>query len=161
MRENCKSDSYKAKHTCEYSYCPQWIGMSKDGINRMQPSEQPSEFYEGLAEPLKKCFAAYGAQTYSEFLGSEIVVNAPWYPLWSWSNNISSDTPGGIAWKRMGEVKHLWLPTVVMSSDFESDWASYQAAYAECDPQAFLDEAQAEVNKRLETAKSYGWTAPV
>ena len=161
MRENWKSDSYKAKHSCEYSYCPQWMGMSKDGINRMQPSEQPSEFYEGLAEPLKKCFAAYGAQTYSEFLGSEIVVNAPWYPLWSWSNNISSDTPGGIAWKRMGEVKHLWLPTVVMSSDFESDWASYQAAYAECDPQAFLDEAQAEVNKRLETAKSYGWTAPV
>lgn len=61
----------------------------------------------------------------------------------------------------MGETKHLWLPTVVMSNDFESDWASYQAAYAECDPQAFLDEAQAEVNKRLETAKSYGWTAPV
>ena len=160
MRENWKSDSYKAKHSCEYSYCPQWAGMSKDGINRMQPGEQPSEFIEGLAAPLRKCFEAYGVGTYSEFLGSEIVVNTPWYPLWSWSNNISSDTPGGVAWKNMGECKHLWLPTVVMSKDFESDWEAYQKAYAECNPQDFLDEAQAAVNERLETAKSFGWTAP-
>ena len=158
MRENWKSDSYKAKHTCEYSYCPQWMGMSKDGINRMQPGEQPSEFIEGLAAPLRKTFEAYGAGTYAEFINSKIVVNAPWYPLWSWSNSISSDTPGGIAWKKMGETKHLWLPTVVMSSDFEGDWANYMAAYAECNPQDFLNEAQAEVDTRLATAQSYGWT---
>ena len=77
MRENWKSDSYKAKHTCEYSYCPQWMGMSKDGINRMQPGEQPSEFIEGLAAPLRKTFEAYGAGTYAEFINSKIVVNAP------------------------------------------------------------------------------------
>ena len=58
----------------------------------------------------------------------------------------------------MGECKHYWLPTVVMSKNFESDWESYQKEYANCNPQAFLDEAQAEVNKRLETAKSFGWT---
>ena len=58
----------------------------------------------------------------------------------------------------MGETKHLWLPTVVMSSDFEGDWANYMAAYAECNPQDFLNEAQAEVDTRLATAQSYGWT---
>ncbi len=160
MRENWKSDSFKAKHTCEYSYCPQWQGMSRDGINRMMPGEQPSEFILSLAEPLQKTFEAYGVGTYTDFLGSAKVQTGPWYPLWSWSNNLSSDTPGGVAWKDMGEVKHYWLPTVVMSSDFEGDWANYMDAYNAVNPQAFLSEAQAEVEARLATAKSFGWTAP-
>ena len=56
----------------------------------------------------------------------------------------------------MGEVKHLWLPKVVMSTDFEADWAAYQEAYQEVNPQAFLDEAQAEVDARLATAVANG-----
>ena len=43
-----------------------------------------------------------------------------------------------------------------MSSDFEADWAAYQEAYAEVNPQAFLDEAQAEVDARLATAVANG-----
>ena len=156
MRENWKSDSYKAKHTCEYSYFPQWNGLSKDGKNCMMPGEQPSEFLAGLAAPLKKCFEAYGAGNYNDFIGSTYCDQYPWYPLWSWSNGVSTDTPGGIAWQKMGEVKHLWLPKVVMSTDFEADWAAYQEAYQEVNPQAFLDEAQAEVDARLATAVANG-----
>ena len=158
MRENWKSDSYKAKHTCEYSYFPQWNGMSKDGINYMQPAEQPAEFLAGLAAPLKKCFEAYGAGNYTDMVGSIYCDQYPWYPLWSWSNGINNDTEGGIAWQKMGEVKHLWLPKVVMSKDFESDWSAYMAEYDAVNPKAFLDEAQAEVNARLATAKEHGYT---
>ncbi len=162
MRENWKSDSYKAKHTCEYSYMPQWMGMSKDGKNYMQPAEKPEEFRAGLAEPLKKAFEAYGKSTYAEMVGSPYIMGAekyPWYPLWSWSNGISSDTPGGIAWKKMGEEKHKWLPAVVISTDFEKDWNAYMDAYKACKPEDFLKEAQDEVNKRLKTAQDHGWKA--
>ena len=161
MRENWKNDAYKAKHTCEYSYCPQWAGMSRDGINCMQPGEQDSEFLATLSEPLAKCFEAYGCGNYVDMVGSEDIYtdDLPWYPLWSWSNNLGTDTEGGMAWKDMGEVKHTWLPQVVMSDDFDKTWADYMAAYEAINPQAFLKEAQAEVDARLATAKANGWTA--
>ena len=151
QRELWKSDEYKAAHSCEYSYCPQWLGTSKDGINAMQPQEQPDEFQLGMSEPMKKCFEAYGAKTYIDFLGSrDFRPQNPWYPLWSWSNNIGADTDYGKVWKKMGEVKHEWLPKVIMSKDFASDWEKYQAAYAAVNPQVFLDAAQDEVNRRIE-----------
>jgi len=152
QRELWKSDEYKAKHSCEYSYCPQWLGMSKDGINRMQPQEQPSEFMNGMAEPLKKCFEAYNADSYLDILGSRDWEQTPWYPLWSWSNNIGADTDYGTVWKNMAEVKHTWLPKVIMSKDFESDWTKYQEAYAGVNPQVFLDAAQKEVERRAAEA---------
>ncbi|MCQ2502510.1 MAG: sugar ABC transporter substrate-binding protein [Saccharofermentans sp.] len=160
MRENWKSDSYKAKHTCEYSYMPQWSGISKDGKNYMQPGESPSEFLATLSKPLSDCFTAYGCGNYVDMVGSANVytTDLPWYPLWSWSNNLSTDTEGGVAWKNMGEVKHKWLPAVVMSKDFDTDWKAYMEAYNAVNPQAFLAEAQAEVDARLATAQANGWT---
>ena len=157
MRQLWKDDDYKANHICSYSYCPQWLGMSRDGKNAMMPSEQTSEFYAGLAEPLANCFKAYNAGTYAEMIGSLECDQYPWYPLWSWSNNLSNDTDGGIAWQKMGEVKHEWLPKVVMSNNFESDWNAYLAAYNECKPEDFLAEAQAEVDARLATARENGY----
>ena len=157
MRQLWKDDDYKANHICSYSYCPQWLGISRDGKNAMMPSEQTSEFYAGLAEPLANCFKAYGAATYADMIGSLECDQYPWYPLWSWSNNLSNDTDGGIAWQKMGEVKHEWLPKIVMSNNFESDWNSYLAAYAECKPEDFLAEAQAEVDARLQTARDNGY----
>lgn len=162
QRENWKNDSYKAKHSCEYSYMPQWLGKSKDGKNCMQPAEQPTEFLAGLSAPLKKCFEAYGAGNYADMVGSTYVVTEttlPWYPLWSWSNNVSTDTPGGTAWKKMGETKHKWLPALVISENFDADWDAYMAAYNECNPGDFLTEAQAEVDARLATAQANGWKA--
>lgn len=43
--------------------------------------------------------------------------NAPgdWYPMWSFSNNFTTDTPGGVAWTKIGELKHAELPKVVMA----------------------------------------------
>ena len=45
MRIQCADTEYKASHLCGYSYFPQWLGTSKDGINAMQPSEQTSEIF--------------------------------------------------------------------------------------------------------------------
>ena len=69
--------------------------------------------------------------------------------MWSFSNNLTTETPGGVAWTKMGQTKHEWLPKVVMSSNFESDWAKYMDAYNACNPQDFLDEMQAELDRRI------------
>ena len=140
--------AYQASHFCQYSYMPQWLGTSRDGKNAMQPTEQTSEFFSGLAEPLRACFEAYGAENYPDMIGSIVEHNEPWFPMYSFSNAMTTETPGGVAWTKMGEVKHEWLPTVVMASDFDSTWDQYMEAYNDTDPQSFLDEMQEELNRR-------------
>lgn len=153
MRSKQQDTAYKASHVCAYSYMPQWLGTSKDGKNAMQPSQQTSEFFAGLAEPLVKCFEAYGAENYPDMIGSKVCETGIWYPMYSFSNAMTTDTPGGVAWTKMGETKHKWLPKVVMSSNFEAEWDNYMAAYNDCNPQAFLDEMQEELDRRAATAK--------
>ena len=148
MRANWAEESYKASHRCQYAYMPQWLGTSRDGINAMQPQEQYSEFVSDMAEPLVKVFEAYGAKGYPDLIGSVIEENAPWFPMYSYSNAMTTETEGGVAWTKMGETKHEWLPKVVMSSNFEKTWGEYMAAYEDCNPQAFLDEMQEELDRR-------------
>jgi len=148
MRDQWADSDYQATHRCTYSYMPQWLGTSKDGINAMQPQEQASEFHATLAEPLAACFEAYGANGYPDMVGSVVAETGIWYPMYSYSNAMDTSTDGGVAWQRMGECKHEWLPKVVMAADFDSEWASYMEAYAACKPEDFLAEMQEELNRR-------------
>ena len=99
-------------------------------------------------------FDAYGVKTYVEMLGTN---DAPgdWYPMWSYSNNFNTSTPGGVAWTKIGEVKHEQLPQVVMAKNFDKAWDTYMDAYNACNPQDFLDELQTELDKRLEQAAKF------
>ena len=148
MRDNWADPAYQASHRCVYSYMPQWLGTSRDGINAMQPQEQTSEFFDGLAEPLVNCFKAYGADGYPDMIGSVNKPTGPWYPMYSYSNSMTTDTDGGVAWTKMGNVKHEWLPKVVMASDFEAEWEKYMNAYSECKPEDFIAEMQEELDRR-------------
>ena len=143
QRMKWSDTAYQASHRCQYSYLPQWHGTSDDGINANKPEEQPSEFQHDMAQPLKDCFAAYGAGNYVDMIGSVVEDNGPWFPMYSYSNNFTTETPGGVAWAKMGEVKHEWLPKVVMAEDFEAGWADYMEAYSACKPEDFLSEMQA------------------
>ena len=142
QRLQASDTAYKASHICTYSYFPQWLGTSKDGINAMQPGYQTSEFQSSLAEPLVKCFDAYGVDNYVEMIGSVVKETGPWFPMYSVSNNFTTDTPGGVAWTKMGEVKHEWLPKVVMSADFDGIWSDYMSAYEAVSPEDFIAEMQ-------------------
>lgn len=153
MRKRCADTEYKASHICTYSYLPQWGGTSRDGINAMNPNEQPSEFKSALAEPLVNCLNAYGADNYVDMIGSAKKATGPWYPMYSHSNNMTNDTPGGVAWNRMTAVKHEWLPQVVMASDFDGAWEKYMKAYNDSNPQDFLAEMQEELDRRAGTSK--------
>lgn len=152
MRDQWADTSYQAAHRCTYSYLPQWLGTSRDGKNAMQPQEQESEFFAGLAEPLVNCFEAYGAHGYPDMINSVEKETGPWYPMYSFSNAMTTETPGGVAWTKMGETKHEWLPKVVMASDFESTWNSYMDAYSSCKPEDFLAEMQEELDRRAAVA---------
>ncbi len=154
MRMQASNTAYKASHVCNYSYFPQYLGTSRDGINAMRPDNQPREFYDALSENVQKCFAAYGAETYVDMLGTS-EAPGPWYPLYSYSNNMTTATEGGMAWAKMGEIKHEYLPKVVMAGDFESAWEEYMEVYNGCNPQAFVDEMQTELDRRMEEAAKY------
>lgn len=143
QRLNWADTSYQASHRCQYSYMPQWGGTSRDGINANKPEEQPSEFQLDMAQPLKDCLTAYGADNYVDMIGSVVETNGPWFPMYSYSNNFTTETPGGVAWTKMGEIKHEYLPKVVMASDFDAAWDEYMEVYSSCKPEDFLSEMQA------------------
>jgi putative aldouronate transport system substrate-binding protein len=114
----------------------------------MMPTEQPSEFKQSLPEPVKKVFESYKVDTYVQLLGSVNKAGC-WFPMYSYSNNMKTDTAGGTAWNLMGECKHKWLPQVVMSKNFDKTWDEYMAAYKKCKPEDFLAEMQKELDKRI------------
>ncbi len=154
MRTQCSDTAYKASHLCTYSYFPQYLGTSRDGINAMSPAGQASEFYDGLKSDVKECFDAYGVKTYVEMLGTS---EAPgdWYPMWSYSNNLTTETDGGMAWTKIGEIKHEYLPKVVMADNFDKAWGDYMKEYKKCKPEDFLSEMQTELDRRMEAAAKY------
>ena len=154
QRTRAVDTAYKASHTCTYSYFPQYSGTSDDGINANKPDGQPNEFFDGLNDDVKEAFSAYGAETYVDMIGTNEAPGA-WYPMWSYSNSFTTDTEGGMAWNKIGEIKHEYLPQVVMAKDFDAAWAEYMDAYNSCDPGAFIGELQTELDKRMEEAAKY------
>lgn len=154
QRNQTSDTAYKASHICSYSYFPNYVGMNLDGKNSATPDTQPGEFYDGLSEDVKKCFDAYGVQTYVQMLGVNDIPG-PWFPMYSHSNNMTTATPGGVAWAKMGEIKHEYLPKVVLSDDFESAWNEYLGVYATAKPEDFLAEMQTELDNRMALAAKY------
>lgn len=154
QRTRAVDTAYKAPHTCTYSYFPQYSGTSDDGINANKPDGQANEFFDGLNDDVKEAFSAYGAETYVDMIGTNEAPGA-WYPMWSYSNSFTTDTEGGMAWNKIGEIKHEYLPQVVMAKDFDAAWAEYMDAYNSCDPGAFIGELQTELDKRMEEAAKY------
>lgn len=157
MRTQCSDTAYKASHLCTYSYFPQWDGTSRDEINAMKPAGQANEFYDGLESgksDVKECFDAYKVETYVDMIGTSETPGA-WYPMWSYSNNLTTDTDGGMAWTKIGEIKHEYLPKVVMAKDFDKAWDEYMDAYNKCKPEDFLSEMQTELDRRMKEAAKY------
>ena len=73
--------------------------------------------------------------------------------MWSYSNNLTTDTDDGLVWKTMADVKHEYLPKVVMAPDFDSAWNEYLGVYNDsCDINAFLDGINAEIQRRIAVA---------
>ncbi|MGB8451040.1 MAG: extracellular solute-binding protein [Anaerocolumna sp.] len=152
MRDNAVKSEYKASHICSYGYFPNYSGMNPDGKNAMTPDTQPSEFFVGLKPEVQECLSAYDAETYVDMLDYNEIdgMEQPWYPIYSFVGEMTTETPGGLAWTKMEETKHQYLPQVVIANDFDSAWADYMKAYNNCKPEDFLSEVQEAVYHRIE-----------
>lgn len=152
---NVSDSAYKASHICTYSYLPNYTGLLADKKNASDPQQQPSEFVKSLPKDVQEALNAYGHNTYLEMMDPADEVPGPWFPMYSYSNTMTTSTEGGTAWTKMGELKHEYLPKVIMASDFEKGWAEYMSAYDSANPQAFLGEMQTELDRRIENAAKY------
>jgi len=152
MRDNAVSSEYKASHLSSYSYFPNFSGMNPDGKNAMTPETQPSEFFEGLTPEVQECLTAYDAKTYVDLLDYNVIdgYEQPWYPMWSFVGEMTTETPGGLAWTKMEETKKQYLPQVVIADSFDSSWSDYLAAYNKVKPEDFFAEIQEAVYDRIE-----------
>ena len=152
QRERAKNLDYSNAHFCMYSYFPRIEGMLSDGINAFSPEYQTDEFLNALAPDVKECLVAYGCRNYVEMLGSN---NAPgpWFPMYSYSEMLTSETEAGSVWEKMKSIKIHYLPRVVMTEDFEGIWQQYMEDYAACQPEIFFEEMQHELERRIAVVK--------
>lgn len=152
MRDNAVKSDYKSSNLCSYSYFPNFSGMNPDGLNAMTPDRQPAEFFEGLRPEVQECLTAYDAKTYLDMLDYNEIdgYDNPWYPMWSFTGTMSTDTPGGLAWEKMEETKMQHLPHVVIANDFDTAWSEYLKAYKAVKPEDFFAEMQEAVYGRIE-----------
>ena len=127
--------------------------MLSDGINAFSPENQPVEFWKSQPRDIQECFEAYGVTNYVDMLGRN---DAPgvWYPMYSYTNALTSNTQAGQTLERMDEVKHRWLPQVILAQNFEETWNSYMEAYNACDPQSYFEDLQKELDQRMNKKNS-------
>ena len=128
--------------------------MNKDGINAYCPSNQPQEFYKRLSPRIKKCLEAYNARTYVELLNQADDENPPWYPMWTYTNALTNDTADGKVMNQINSLKLKYLPEIVMSRNFDSEWKKYCDEYAKLDTDVYFDALTAEVRRRCRIAQN-------
>lgn len=143
---------YDSTHYCMYEQFPRFEGMLEDGINAFSPEYQPREFMESLPQDVKECFEAYGCESYVDMLGTN-EQPGPWYPMYSYSDTLTSSQPAGRVWKEMTDVKKTYLPQVIMTDDFETMWQTYMDKYRACEPEIFLEDMQRELQRRIAASK--------
>lgn len=154
QRTQQKDQDWANQNMCPYSFFPQFKGMQADGINTVIPGEQPEEFRATLTDTDKKILDAYGYQTFADFMNDPSnEENEPWYPIWSYVNNLTADSPAKIAYTKMDDIKKQWLPKVIMTdpSEFDSAWDEYTTTLTTgADTEAYLDALNKEVERRIE-----------
>jgi len=152
QRANIRNTDWVAQNMVNqaYAYFPHYEGLFDDGINSIDPNEQPDEYYASLEPVEKELLDGYGYKTFLDFL-SPSVPNEPWYPMWSYTNTWNTDTDYGAARARMTELKHEYLPKAMMApaEQFDAIWDEYMETYrTEVDIDAYLDELTAEARRR-------------
>jgi len=94
-----------------------------------------------------------GKETFADFLNAPPEENELWFPIYSYVNTLTSDSPAAIASQKMDDVKRQWLPKVVMSgaSEFESMWNEYTTTLTtQADVKSYEDALTQEVKRRVE-----------
>jgi len=147
QRARSFNNDFVLSHFCSYGGFPYYGGMNLDGINAYCPDNQISEYSATLGGPVRRCLDAYGVDTMAQLIHCK-EENSPWFPMWSYTNTFTEDTDFGRAKEAMDEVKHRYLPKVIMAPDFEKAWNEYMTAYKSCDLNSYFNELSSEVRRR-------------
>lgn len=148
QKERRNNDSLIASHYCVYSYFPRIECIMSDGINSSIPEFQQSVFYDSLPEDVKECFDAYGCKNYVEMIGSNDKPGE-WFPMYSFTKQLTYSSEAGLVQSNLDEVKHTWLPKVILSDNFEETWKQYLIEYNSCNPEIYYEEIQRELERRV------------
>ncbi len=155
QRTQASDAGYQEKNHCRYDYFPHYEGMMEDDRNAVVPEQQPGEYYATLDETDREILDAYKYEKWTDFLTpmEEIPI---WFALYTAENNWPADTDYGKAKQSMSDVKHEWLPKVIMSDSFEQTWEEYMEDYRErVDVRSYEEELTDEVQRRIEVAKNH------
>lgn len=136
-----------SSHYCYYAYFPRKEGLMKDGINAYIPEDQQSEAYRNLPPDVIECLDAYGCKTYVDMLGNN-EKPGKWYPMYSYSDQLTYSSQAGSVWKKMNAIKQDQLPKLILSDNFEQAWDEYMQMYESCEPEIFFDAMQRELERR-------------
>lgn len=153
MRANAGDPNYAASHFCPYSGFFDYVGMNLDNINAAWPSQQPSEWAAGLLPEQKEVLEAYGCTTFVNMVDTNepiSIMDYPWYPLWGFTNTMSTETPGGLARVKIADIESGTMPKLVIADDFDRAWEDFLAEYSACRPEDYIGEMQEEVYNRIE-----------
>ena len=69
--------------------------------------------------------------------------------MYSYATSLSDTTEAGMVYEQINEIKHEWLPRVIMAEDFDTAWQEYMDAYIACSPQILMEDLQQEVMRRI------------
>ncbi len=69
--------------------------------------------------------------------------------MYSYATSLSDTTEAGMVYEQINEIKHEWLPRVIMAEDFDTAWQEYMDAYNACSPQILMEDLQQEVMRRI------------
>lgn len=142
------NEKLKVSHFCNYSYFPRKEGLMSDGKNCFLPEYQNTNFIDSLPEDVAECFKAYGCSNYVDMLGTNDKPGE-WYPMYSYSKQLTYSTDVGKVKTTIDEVKHIWLPQVVLADDFDQTWQLYMDAYNACSPEILFQDMQKELERRV------------
>lgn len=153
QRENSISDDWVLSNMCPYSYLPKFEGLLDDGINATVYWEQTKEFYENLSESDREILDAYGYETFNDFIPKVEEKVSEWFPIYSFTDTLSIDTPAGIAKQKMSEIQRKYLPKIIMDSmeRFEDNWNEYMYELRNnVDIEVYEQAVTDEVKRRVE-----------
>jgi putative aldouronate transport system substrate-binding protein len=128
-------------------------GLYSDGINSVDPVNQPNAFYAELTDTEKEVLNAYGKQTWFDFFNPPDLRRAAYFPLWTLKIPTGSDVD--IAGNKIHELRTKWVPLLIMSGQgkYDTVWNQYLAELKKIPNQEKLQQFyQDEMDKRLKTA---------
>lgn len=126
---------------------PKLEGRYSNG-NSTGANTQPEERLANQFPYDKEFYQKYGYYTKSDFLP---LMDHPGYPeVWSIFSTMEEDNMAKTVFNEITDLQNRYLPSIIMSKNFDADWAAYVKRYESVDYPGM----EAEVEKQIQARKT-------